>query len=102
MLTPRNNMFFLRIRRMDMSPESEGASVILPFNTNVTQLAQRRDAKTAPGTSNLVAQTTSVMLKRFYEYNAMQADCKRIFACICEILTNLTLPNEPPAKNPMQ
>ena len=105
-LTARNKMlFFLHIRRLGMSPESEGASVILPLvydlNTNVTQLAERRDANTAPGSGNPVAQTASMMLKRFYEYNAMQADCS-IFACIRELLTSLTLPNEPPSMNAMQ
>lgn len=84
--------------------EVDGASLVLPlvydFNSNVTQLAERRDpAAGSTGGLGPLAHTASIMLKRFAECSHMmglqQGECS-IFPAVRELLTNLTLPNEPP------
>lgn len=87
-----------------MSADVDGASLILPLvydvGSNVTQLAERRDPSGGGSSHGPVAQTASMMLKRFNECGHMMGmqpgDCS-IFPAVRDLLTNLTLPNEPPA-----
>ena len=91
-----------------MPMEAEGTSAVIPLvydcNGNVTQLAERRDAasSTGPSTGSPLAQTAGLMLKRFTDYGQSFAlspgDCS-IFPAIRDLLTNLTLPNEPQVMN---
>jgi len=108
-LTATNKLlFFLYIRRLGMPAEAEGSSVVIPLvydcNGNVTQLAERRDAASnnGPSSGSPLAQTAGLMLKRFTEYGQSFAlspgDCS-IFPAIRDLLTNLTLPNEPQVMN---
>ena len=68
---------------------------MLPFvhdvNTNITQLADRRDLTPPP--SAIAA--ASMQLKRFAEYGANQSECS-LFPAVRDLLANFTLPSEPP------
>lgn len=88
-----------------MLPEVDGASVVLPlvydFTNNITQLAERRETATGNmGGLGPLAHTASMMLKRFAECSHMMGlqpgECS-IYPAIRDLLSNLTLPNEPPA-----
>lgn len=94
-------MFQLQITRLGVLPYSTGSdvvSLVLPLvydtATNITQLAEKRDHPSS---------TTSVSnhMKRFAEYfnmshsNDNQIKCS-IFPAVQDLITNLTLPSEPP------
>lgn len=76
---------------------------VLTLNLFHAQVAERREANGG----GPVAQSASMMLKRYAEYNAMQGlpvqqqECS-IWPCIRDVLVNLTLPNEPPLMNTQQ
>ena len=92
-----------------MPLDAEGSSIVLPLvydcTNNVTQLAERRDATSGaigPSSGSPLAQTVSLMLKRFTDYGhslgLQPGDCS-IFPAIRDVLINLTLPNEPQVMN---
>ncbi|CAL1677681.1 unnamed protein product [Lasius platythorax] len=84
-------LFFLQLTRIGMSYPGE-TSFVLPFvydvTTNLTQLAERRDLSPA-------ITAASMQLKRFAEYGANQSECS-LFPAVRDLLTNFTLPSEPP------
>ncbi|KYN27989.1 Mediator of RNA polymerase II transcription subunit 14 [Trachymyrmex cornetzi] len=88
-------LFFLQITRLGISYQGETPSLVLPFvhdvNTNITQLADRRDLTPPP--SAIAA--ASMQLKRFAEYGANQSECS-LFPAVRDLLANFTLPSEPP------
>ncbi|XP_008554086.1 mediator of RNA polymerase II transcription subunit 14 [Microplitis demolitor] len=86
-------LFFLQIVRIGMPYQGDPPSLVLPLvydiSTNITQLAEKRD----PGPASATA-AASMQLKRFAEY-ANPSECS-LFPAIRDLLTNLTLPSEPP------
>lgn len=76
-----------------MPYQGDPPSLVLPLvydiSTNITQLAEKRD----PGPASATA-AASMQLKRFAEY-ANPSECS-LFPAIRDLLTNLTLPSEPP------
>nr|XP_033322342.1 mediator of RNA polymerase II transcription subunit 14-like [Megalopta genalis] len=87
-------LFFLQITRIGLPYQGETPSLVLPLvydvNTNVTQLAEKRD----PSPASAMA-AASLQLKRFAEYGANQSECS-LFPAVRDLLANLTLPSEPP------
>ncbi|XP_076298705.1 mediator complex subunit 14 [Lasioglossum baleicum] len=87
-------LFFLQITRIGLPYQGETLSLVLPLvfdvNTNVTQLAEKRD----PSPASAMA-AASLQLKRFAEYGANQAECS-LFPAVRDLLANLTLPSDPP------
>ncbi|XP_072757174.1 mediator of RNA polymerase II transcription subunit 14 isoform X4 [Anoplolepis gracilipes] len=84
-------LFFLQLTRIGMSYPGE-TFFVLPFvydvNTNLTQLAERRDLSPA-------ITAASMQLKRFAEYGANQSECS-LFPAVRDLLANFTLPSDPP------
>ncbi|KAI4496983.1 hypothetical protein M0802_007931 [Mischocyttarus mexicanus] len=87
-------LFFLQITRLGMPYQGETPYLVLPLvydvSTNLTQLAEKRDPSPASATAS-----ASLQLKRFAEYGANQSECS-LFPAVRDLLTNLTLPSEPP------
>lgn len=83
----------------------EGSSLTLPLvydvSTNLTQLAELRDSAATNRSlagANPLAQTANMMLKRFAEFGhslGLQPGECSIFPAIRDVLSNLTMPNEP-------
>ncbi|KAL1465599.1 hypothetical protein WDU94_005154 [Cyamophila willieti] len=97
-------LFFLQITRLGIpfsGAGSEVTSLVLPLvydtSTNITQLAEKRDTSSTSAIS-----AASDHLKRFTNYfnnishaNDNNMKCS-IFPAVQDLITNLTLPSEPP------
>lgn len=72
----------------------EPSSLVLPLvydvNTNITQLAEKRDP--GPATATTAA---SLQLKRFAEFGLQHGECS-VFPAVRDLLVNLILPSDPP------
>nr|XP_018906970.1 PREDICTED: mediator of RNA polymerase II transcription subunit 14 isoform X1 [Bemisia tabaci] len=83
-------LFFLQITRVGVNWEAP--SLVLPLvydtTTNITQLAEKRDA--GPATA---ASAASLHMKRFSEFNVNLTECS-IFPAVRDLLANFTLPSE--------
>ncbi|XP_015606309.1 mediator of RNA polymerase II transcription subunit 14 isoform X2 [Cephus cinctus] len=90
-------LFFLQITRIGVPYQGEAPSLVLPLvydvNSNLTQLAEKRD----PGPASATA-AASLQLKRFADYGANPSECS-LFPAVRDLLANLTLPSEPPVIN---
>ncbi|KAF4526396.1 hypothetical protein B566_EDAN012686 [Ephemera danica] len=79
-------------------PGVESPSLVLPLvydmHSNLTQLAEKRDAGPSPATT-----AANLQLKRFSEYNPAPDQCS-LFPAVRDLLANLTLPSEPPPMMP--
>ncbi|EEZ97239.1 Mediator of RNA polymerase II transcription subunit 14-like Protein [Tribolium castaneum] len=88
-------LFFLQITRIGVQypPNMEPPSLVLPFiydvNSNMTQLAEKREAGTVPGMA-----AASQLLKHFAQFQSNISECS-IFPALRELLLNLVLPTEP-------
>lgn len=83
---------------MQYPPNMEPPSLVLPFiydvNTNLTQLAEKREAGTVPGMT-----AASQLLKHFAQFQSNISECS-IFPALRELLLNLVLPSEPQQPSP--
>ncbi|KAK4883568.1 hypothetical protein RN001_006887 [Aquatica leii] len=88
-------LFFLQITRIGLQyPNNiEPPSLVLPLvydiSTNLTQLAEKRDA--GPATAMTAA---SQLLKHFAQFQTNHSECS-LFPAVRELLMNLVLPSEP-------
>ncbi|KAJ3641158.1 hypothetical protein Zmor_027675 [Zophobas morio] len=93
-------LFFLQITRMGVQYPSnmEPPSLILPFiydiNTNLTQLAEKRETGSVPGMA-----AASQLLKHFTQFQSNITECS-IFPALRDLLLNLVLPSEPQQPSP--
>ncbi|XP_015120340.1 mediator of RNA polymerase II transcription subunit 14 isoform X1 [Diachasma alloeum] len=87
-------LFFIQLTRVGVPYQGEPLSLALPLvydiQTNLTQLAERRDS---PSSSTAAA---SMQLKRFVEYPGVNYPECSLFPAVRDLMANLTLPSEPP------
>ena len=60
--------------------------------SQLTQLAERREAQ---GMQSMIMTTVNHQLRRFAEFGGNLNQESALFAAVRDLLTNLTLPNEP-------
>jgi len=91
-------LFFLCITRQggQYPPGVDPPSMVLPLvydlQTNITQLAEKRDQNHSPSSA-----AVNLHLKRFGDYHAnAHNDQNSLFPAIRDLLASLVLPNEPP------
>ncbi|KAI4459735.1 mediator complex subunit [Holotrichia oblita] len=94
-------LIFLQITRI-LGPQypsnADPPTLVLPLvydtSTNITQLAEKRDAGPAPAVA-----AASQLLKHFSQYQSNHIECS-LFPAVRELLMNLTLPSEPQQPSP--
>jgi mediator of RNA polymerase II transcription subunit 14 len=91
-------LFFLSITRQGVQypPGVEPPSMVLPLvydlQTNITQLAEKRDQNQSPASA-----AANMQMKRFADYHvSANHEQNSLFPAVRDLLTNLALPNEPP------
>ncbi|KAL1123440.1 hypothetical protein AAG570_002520 [Ranatra chinensis] len=89
-------VWVLQITRVGVSYTGlEPVSLVLPLvydvESNVTQLAEKRDPSPASATA-----AASLQLKKFMECTTMHTTECSLFPAVRDLLANLTLPSEPP------
>lgn len=67
--------------------------MVYDLNTNITQLAEKREQVQSPA---VIA--ASALLRRFSEYGAQHVQCS-LFPAVRDLLTNLQIPNDVPPPN---
>ncbi|XP_018328535.1 mediator of RNA polymerase II transcription subunit 14 isoform X2 [Agrilus planipennis] len=93
-------LFFLQITRIGVQyPNSmEPPSLVLPLvydiSTNITQLAEKRDAGPAPAMT-----AASQLLKHFAQFQSNHSECS-LLPAVRELLMNLTLSSDPQQPSP--
>ncbi|KAF2885129.1 hypothetical protein ILUMI_21063 [Ignelater luminosus] len=93
-------LFFLQITRIgiqypnNMEPPSLVLPLVYDVSTNLTQLAEKRDAGPAPAMT-----TASQLLKHFAQFQTNHSECS-LFPAVRELLMNLVLPSEPQQPSP--
>lgn len=84
--------FYKQLQITRVGVNWEAPSLVLPLvydtTTNITQLAEKRDA--GPATA---ASAASLHMKRFSEFNVNLTECS-IFPAVRDLLANFTLPSE--------
>lgn len=85
---------------MQYANNLEPLSLVLPLvydiQTNITQLAEKRDTGPAPGIT-----AANQLLKHFATYQTNHTECS-LFPAVRELLLNLVLPSEPQQPSPAQ
>lgn len=75
----------------------EPPSLVLPLvydiSTNITQLAEKRDAGPAPAMT-----AASLLLKHFAQFQTNHSECS-LYPAVRDLLSNLTLPSESQQSN---
>lgn len=77
-----------------MEPPSLVLPLVYDVSTNLTQLAEKRDAGPAPAMT-----TASQLLKHFAQFQTNHSECS-LFPAVRELLMNLVLPSEPQQPSP--
>lgn len=78
-----------------MEPPSIVLPLIYDIGSNVTTLAEKREAGANPAMT-----AVSQMLKHFTQFQSNINECS-VFPAIRELLSNLTLPSEPQVPSPV-